>query len=61
MLRWRGLFGYLTFLEQRELSDLRLVWRELVASRRETNFLLVGGSSASSGSVGRMSMAQVFV
>ena len=26
-LRWRELFGSITFLEQRELSDLRLVWR----------------------------------
>ena len=51
-LRWRELFGSLTFFEQREVSDLRLVWRALVAFRREKSFL-VGGSSASSGSEGR--------
>ena len=60
-LTWRELLGTLTFLEQRELSDLRLVCRELVVFRRETSFFLVGKSSASSGSEERRSMAQVFL
>ena len=52
-LRWRELHGSLTFLEQRKVSYLRLVRRELVDSRRETSFFLLGGSSAYSGLEGR--------